>query len=559
MGYRISRLGWLPDPPDFRDRRVCNRGIQARLKKIKAVTSTAVSVAGASTPVGDLRVDLRQWCSTIEDQGKIGSCTAQATVGALEYFERKTRGVHVDASRMFLYKVTRNYLGFSGDQGAFVRSAIKALRLFGAPPERYWPYVEEDFDAEPAAFHYAYAQNFKALEYFRLDEDVDILKACLDVGLPFIFGFTCFSSLFDPEVHETGVIPYPEEYENVEGGHAVLAVGYTDSHVIIRNSWGADWGEGGYGYLPWTYLEQYYGLARDCWVLINAEWVPDDEADEDLVIPEHVEPRMRVQPRPALLRSFGAASAALPVQPSVEARAAAEVGPPIIRSVRGTDPLRRQPMLTLAASTPAAVPVASSGGPVALYLKSMELRKSHDFELFWNAVNEIYFTAICWDLSGAKPVVYPPAAVQSADDAPPYHLMKKGDKITFVGDGAQLWWGNKPVVGGLYVRLIVMEGDSDIRKVGKILKEVGTAVNKSKLTASLVALATPGGVLSAAAITAISTGASLLTGIVANILAQNNDDMVDLFQGTYGADRMNSSRIDAYNQRGASIVLELSV
>lgn len=177
MTYRIARLGWLPDALDHRDLMVRDPGVQRRLDRIVAITSRSVEAAGpvsaAAKDIGAVQVDLRPWCSPIEDQGNIGSCTAQAVVGALEYFERKTRGTHVDASRLFLYRATRRYLGWEGkgDTGAFVRSAIKALRLFGAVPEQYWPYDESRFDAEPDAFHYAFAQNFKAVEYYRVPEN----------------------------------------------------------------------------------------------------------------------------------------------------------------------------------------------------------------------------------------------------------------------------------------------------------------------------------------------------------------------------------------------------
>ena len=80
------------------------------------------------------QTDLRAWCSPIEDQGAIGSCTANAAVGLLEYFERKAKNRYIDASRLFLYKAERDLLGWTGDTGAYLRTAMEALVLFGAPP-----------------------------------------------------------------------------------------------------------------------------------------------------------------------------------------------------------------------------------------------------------------------------------------------------------------------------------------------------------------------------------------------------------------------------------------
>ena len=154
--FVIPAMGWLPDYPDIRDvtfqsERVPSKlqalgqpSVKQMLAKVGATTS-----APAALPAS---VDLRAWCSPIEDQKTIGSCTAHAGVGLVEYFERRAFGKHLDASRLFLYKVTRNLLKWTGDTGAFLRSTMYALTLFGVPPEEYYPYNIADFDKEPSAF-----------------------------------------------------------------------------------------------------------------------------------------------------------------------------------------------------------------------------------------------------------------------------------------------------------------------------------------------------------------------------------------------------------------------
>ncbi|CCI27855.1 Similar to tr/Q3VKM6/Q3VKM6_9CHLB Peptidase C1A (fragment) [Microcystis aeruginosa PCC 9808] len=139
--FVIPAMGWLPDYPDIRDvtfqsERVPSKlqalgqpSVKQMLAKVGATTS-----APAALPAS---VDLRPWCSPIEDQKNIGSCTAHAGVGLVEYFERRAFGKHLDASRLFLYKVTRNLLHWTGDTGAFLRSTMYALTLFGVPPEEY--------------------------------------------------------------------------------------------------------------------------------------------------------------------------------------------------------------------------------------------------------------------------------------------------------------------------------------------------------------------------------------------------------------------------------------
>ena len=133
-------LGWLPDYPDFRDYTPEVDTVPPRLKavgqgdSIKAMLTT-VGVVGRPRLSLPTTVDLRPWCSPIENQGALGSCTANAGVGIVEYFERRAFGRHIDASRLFLYKVTRDLLHWHGDTGAFLRTTMGGLVLFGVPPE----------------------------------------------------------------------------------------------------------------------------------------------------------------------------------------------------------------------------------------------------------------------------------------------------------------------------------------------------------------------------------------------------------------------------------------
>ena len=280
-------FGWLHDLPSIND-------YTPEQAKVKPMLAKVHKAKAASAPVSlPANVDLRAWCSPIENQLNLGSCTANAGVGMVEYYERRAFGRHVDASRLFLYKATRDLMKATGDSGGYLRSTMEALVLFGVPPEEYCPYVVANFDNEPTAFLYSFGQNYQALNYYRLDPAgttaanlLNAIKANLAAGLPSMFGFTVYNSYTQASVANKGAIPYPVAGEKIVGGHAIMAVGYNDSLVIkntasgavattgallIRNSWGTTWGDGGYGWLPYAYVLN--GLATDWWSLISEKYV----------------------------------------------------------------------------------------------------------------------------------------------------------------------------------------------------------------------------------------------------------------------------------------------
>ncbi len=252
-GVRIARYGWIRDLPDHRDRHW-----------------PAPALASAQLPAA---LDLRPQCPPVYDQGQLGSCTANAIAGAVEFDELKAGGGSSwTPSRLFIYYNERALEGTVPiDSGAQLRDGIKVIASAGVVPESEWPYDISRFADRPPQPLYDEAKRDRVSSYLRIPQMLVQLKTCIAEGFPFVFGFTVFASMETQEVARTGVIPLPQPGDSMVGGHAVGCVGYDDAsqRFTIRNSWGTGWGDAGYGYIPYAYLVDP-GLAADFWTVRSA-------------------------------------------------------------------------------------------------------------------------------------------------------------------------------------------------------------------------------------------------------------------------------------------------
>jgi C1A family cysteine protease len=245
--------GWRRDTPDMRD--------------------YLLAVAPAKTLPA--QVSLRAQMPPVYDQGQLGSCTSNAIGGLLEFDERKQREAGAATpSRLFIYYNERVMEGtVSEDAGAELRDGIKSVAQIGAPPETMWPYDIAKFAERPPDAAFAEARKHEAVRYARVAQAALALQTVIASGLGIAFGFTVYSS-FESDVGGDGIVPMPQPGEQVLGGHAIVAMGYKQIggqlYFECRNSWGADWGDRGYLWMPAAYITSS-SLASDFWVVEQVE------------------------------------------------------------------------------------------------------------------------------------------------------------------------------------------------------------------------------------------------------------------------------------------------
>jgi C1A family cysteine protease len=252
-----SWYGWKKDLPDPRD--------------LKFKISPTVIVPD--------KIDLSKPKFPIFDQGPLGSCTANATeyaylFSAIKQGSLKLTNLRWSPSRLFLYYNTRAMEGtISSDSGASIRDTIKCIKTLGVCREELWPYNVDKFRIKPPVKAYSDGLNHQSVSYQSVAQRLNQLQACLAGGNPIVFGFMVYPSFETNEVSRTGIVPLPTRQESPIGGHAVLAVGYDNAtkRFKILNSWGKDWADRGYFYLPYEFITNPY-LASDFWVIYTVEW-----------------------------------------------------------------------------------------------------------------------------------------------------------------------------------------------------------------------------------------------------------------------------------------------
>lgn len=248
----MRKFARKPDSPDPKDYRY------------------ASSQLGAVQAAPPQSMDLRPMLPAAFDQGDEGSCGPNSGSGLMCHLTRE----RVPYSRQQIYygvRVLENSV--NSDDGVETRNVLKVLQKTGAAPETMWPYAPRNLFNAPPVTVLAEAAKHRISTYMRLIAEDDFIS-CLAEGFPFVLGFECYDSIDGNKIARTGVMQMPDvKQEKNIGGHDVLVVGYdlkfrsstafrmsgadptlvSDHALLIRNSWGVDWGIQGHFWMPMSY------------------------------------------------------------------------------------------------------------------------------------------------------------------------------------------------------------------------------------------------------------------------------------------------------------------
>jgi C1A family cysteine protease len=274
--YLPRGFGWLPAAPDFRDCSLRSAPIASLLSQLDVDEDAELPAA----------VDLREYFLDVDDQLGLPTSCAHACTALVQYFERRAHGRILRPARLMLHQNAVRLAGgiAAVSTGIDLRSTLKAMIRCGIAPEQYWPYESSRLFETPDAFLFSFREPYSEMRYLRIDGReclgravLDTTRALLAAGFPACFGMPIPDSLTSD-----GHIAYRPTFDLPLGGQALVAVGYDDrwlrgsrGALLVRSSWGPGWGDAGYGWLPYAFVEER--LAVDFFTLVHPAWIESGE------------------------------------------------------------------------------------------------------------------------------------------------------------------------------------------------------------------------------------------------------------------------------------------
>lgn len=208
----------------------------------------------------------------VEDQGKVGRCTAETMTSICEAVKNST-GDSAEYSPDYSYHFARQFDGLTGDSGATPRGMCRSAKHYGMIPERLWPRSNDaaQWNRAPTEAEIALGKTQLLGQYEVIEPDVNsykntvyAVKSAMAEGLLVAMAFYVRKWMFyvDGPLGSEGhkrPFPMPAGWDEVVGGHMVPLVGYdldifpnSGGSFIVRNSWGTDFGDGGLWSVPFT-------------------------------------------------------------------------------------------------------------------------------------------------------------------------------------------------------------------------------------------------------------------------------------------------------------------
>jgi C1A family cysteine protease len=216
--------------------------------------------------------DLKSKWPAIYDQGNIGSCTANAFCGIFKFLKSQCDSCdeNFDPSRLYVYYKERELEANGGpvyDSGAWIIDGYKWVGNNGVCSESSWPYDTTKVNDSPPGNCDDEAKNNTVKGFYQLLLDNNVHNSVswfLNQDMPIAFAFAVYNSF--TTIGEDGICPLPnprtyddpnDPIDSFMGGHEVVIMGYDDDKRLytVANSWGENWGDDGFFYLPYEFLE----------------------------------------------------------------------------------------------------------------------------------------------------------------------------------------------------------------------------------------------------------------------------------------------------------------
>lgn len=265
-----KHLCWRPDIPDFRDLVPESREI---LKLFPDAKYPSVELPDT--------VDLSEYLLAYSTALSPAACPSSVVCTKLvEYFDYRCTGKIEARCAPF---VTQAVTTLSRGDCSGIRANLKAIRKFGLPAMSIAGCRSASNELYSGKILVGTGDEYRSMHYIRLGDPgiaaspVPSLKSWLACGFPIAFGFSVPSSL-----DRDGYIDFRPTLDSIQGGHAALLAGYDDQQLAASRGafrvycpWGNDWGEQGFGWLPYTFVERR--VALDFWTIIKPEWAHSGE------------------------------------------------------------------------------------------------------------------------------------------------------------------------------------------------------------------------------------------------------------------------------------------